>query len=333
MATPLATVSILSIGSMGLGVARLLQAHNFRVVTNLVGRSSATASRASSASITALPDDASIVAESDYILSILPPKDAITTAHRIVDALTSSPSLRSTSSPPLYYLDLNAVSPHTARSIAALFETHSPTVRFVDGGIIGSPPSLAQGAPAHDMSSWKRPSIPVSGPHRLDDDDGRGPASGARLAEVLRMRHIDERIGTASGLKCSFAAMTKGLAALTLQSFTTAAALGVLPELQEIMREHNPRTLEFASRTLPNVPGKAGRWVEEMREIGRCFADEGGWGARAEILAQVARVYEVMDEVVGARGGTEGMDGVEEVANALGEGLTDDAAGREEEDR
>jgi hypothetical protein len=39
MATPtLATVGVLSIGEMGLGVAKLLIAHNYRVVTNITGR-------------------------------------------------------------------------------------------------------------------------------------------------------------------------------------------------------------------------------------------------------------------------------------------------------
>jgi hypothetical protein len=35
---PLATVGILSIGEMGMGIAKLLIAHNFRVVTNIEGR-------------------------------------------------------------------------------------------------------------------------------------------------------------------------------------------------------------------------------------------------------------------------------------------------------
>lgn len=38
MAKPLATVGILSIGSMGVGVARLLSAHNYRVLTNAADR-------------------------------------------------------------------------------------------------------------------------------------------------------------------------------------------------------------------------------------------------------------------------------------------------------
>ena len=34
----LATVGILSIGEMGMGIAKLLIAHNYRVVTNIEGR-------------------------------------------------------------------------------------------------------------------------------------------------------------------------------------------------------------------------------------------------------------------------------------------------------
>ena len=38
---PLATVGIVSIGEMGLGIANLLSAHNYRVLTNVSGRRSA----------------------------------------------------------------------------------------------------------------------------------------------------------------------------------------------------------------------------------------------------------------------------------------------------
>jgi phosphoglycerate dehydrogenase-like enzyme len=38
MTGPLATVGILSIGSMGAGVARLLSAHGYRVITNASDR-------------------------------------------------------------------------------------------------------------------------------------------------------------------------------------------------------------------------------------------------------------------------------------------------------
>ena len=41
MAPPLATVGIASIGEMGLGIAKLLSAHNYRVLTNVSSRRSA----------------------------------------------------------------------------------------------------------------------------------------------------------------------------------------------------------------------------------------------------------------------------------------------------
>lgn len=38
MTAPLAHVGILSIGDMGLGIAKLLVANNYRVITNVTGR-------------------------------------------------------------------------------------------------------------------------------------------------------------------------------------------------------------------------------------------------------------------------------------------------------
>jgi hypothetical protein len=38
MSSKLATVGILSIGEMGLGIAKLLVAHDYRVLTNITGR-------------------------------------------------------------------------------------------------------------------------------------------------------------------------------------------------------------------------------------------------------------------------------------------------------
>lgn len=38
MTTPLATLGVLSIGDMGLGIAKLLVANNYRVITNVGGR-------------------------------------------------------------------------------------------------------------------------------------------------------------------------------------------------------------------------------------------------------------------------------------------------------
>lgn len=147
---------------------------------------------------------------------------------------------------PRYYFDLNAISPRSAREIATLFTTSAPSIRFIDGGIIGGPPApkadtTVSSHPeiAHD---WKRPSIPISGPHKLTAPDA--PKSAANFADVLNLDHISDEVGIASGLKCCFASTSKGFTALCIQAFTTASNLGVLDHLKRELGERNPAMLK-----------------------------------------------------------------------------------------
>lgn len=184
----------------------------------------------------------------------MPPRDSLSTAQRILDA-SSKPSFKDRKAP-LYFLDLNAVSPRSAREVAELLRPAAGQIHFIDGGIIGGPPKLKDAnGPSDTPDAWNRPSIPVSGPHALADAE----PSGAHLADLLKINHISKEIGPASGLKMSFAALTKGLTALAIQSFTTAQHLNVLPELQEYLQRHSPKTLELTQRGIVNMPPKAYR--------------------------------------------------------------------------
>ena len=122
---------------------------------------------------------------------------------------------------------------------------------------------------------------------------------GSELASLLNMKHISDDVGSASALKACFASLSKGFTALSILSFTTASACGVLPELQEHMKEFNPRGLEAASAGLVSMPPKAYRWVDEMREIGETFANEGrfgeGRGGKA-VFDGIAEIYELVAE-------------------------------------
>jgi hypothetical protein len=277
----------------------------------------------SKASIEALPTDASLVTHSDYILSIVPPRDALATAKRITTAFTTLPTPKPG---PLYYVDLNAISPRTARSIAALFSTKTPTIKFLDGGIIGGPPSLRASTTDNTYPpappTWSLPSIPISGPHPLTSS----PISGSHLQETLNIRHISNEIGPASGLKCCFASTTKGFTAICIQSFTSAQSLGVLPFLLEEMQTRLPGMYKSAKGGLIAMPPKAYRWVKEMEEIAQCHGDEGGFqGDGRGIFDGVAEVYRsVAEETVLGEEKTErrkrGLT-VEDVAECIGEGL------------
>lgn len=121
--------------------------------------------------------------------------------------------------------------------------------------------------------SWSKPSIVVSGPHRLDD----APVSGPHLAKVLNLKHVADKIGPASGLKMCFASTNKGLTAIAIQSFTTAHTLGVLDDLQAHLKEYSPKIGELAAKGLVGMPPKAYRWVDEMKEIAETFHTEGGF--------------------------------------------------------
>jgi hypothetical protein len=250
-------------------------------------RSSSTKERAQSASITDTTTDAALVEQSDYILSIVPPRDSHATATRITTAFKSA---KRTSQHPLYFLDLNAIAPSTSIATAATFPSE---IRFVDGGIIGGPPKPDPSAEAEagGALAWSRPSICLSGPDTL----ASAPVSGAHLAELLNTRHVSNDIGTASGLKCCFASLSKGFIALAIQSFSTASQLGVLPALQDYIGKHNPSSLKQAERGLTTMPPKSGRWVAEMQEIGKTFKEDGGW-AEGGIFDQVAEVYKFIAE-------------------------------------
>lgn len=215
----------------------------------------------------------------DFVICIVPPTSAIATAKRIVDAsLSLEFSNRKT---PLHYLDLNAISPRTAREIDGLFSESSGNIKFIDGGIIGGPPSLK------DDGTWSKPSIPVSGPHQLSEVQ----PNGEHLASTLNIKHINDTIGSATGLKMCYASLSKGFTALAIQSYTTAQNLGVIDEL----RAHLDDGIRArAERGLVSMPPKAYRWIGEMMEIAATFEEDGGFNAAESPLRGIAGVYDLV---------------------------------------
>ncbi|KAJ6446290.1 6-phosphogluconate dehydrogenase, NAD-binding protein [Purpureocillium lavendulum] len=315
-------VGVLSLGDMGAGIARLLMARGFAVATNCQGRSQDTVDRAKDAGIEMLSSDLELVERCAVILSVVPPRDAEATARRVADALSGGPRKE-----PLYFVDLNAVSPSTCKGMAALFTKARVPVRFIDGCILGAPPRLRTAtARAPDSlqnkdqdSEWRRPDIPVSGPDSLSS---LGP-QGDRLASVLNFRSISPDIGAASGLKMCFASIAKGFTALVTQSFTTAERLGVAGELKRELADILPNHLATAERSVPDMPPKAYRWVREMEEIADTMHEEGGWSK--DMFRGVAGVYKAVadDEVLGKEkvGKRNRGTSLEDVAAAMAEGL------------
>ncbi|KAF2176138.1 6-phosphogluconate dehydrogenase C-terminal domain-like protein [Zopfia rhizophila CBS 207.26] len=293
-------VGILSIGEMGLGIAQVLIAHGYHVYTFAADRSLGTQSRARNAGVELSPTLEHFVSSCCCVLSIVPPRDAHDTAKRI---LAVTPSSRTQ---PLYYVDLNAISPHSALETCKLLATN-PSIVLIDGGIIGGVPY-----PLEQDNDWHCPSLIVSGPDKLPD-----PA----LIKTLNIRHLDMPIGAATGLKMCFACTTKGFVALAIQSFATAHELGVLDELRAYLERYNPTTLKLAEKGLVTMPPKAYRWVHEMREIAETVSLDGGF--EKALFQSVAEVYRMIaeDSLLGKEQPGERVRGetVEDVVGLLSE--------------
>ncbi|KAJ3495687.1 hypothetical protein NLG97_g3215 [Lecanicillium saksenae] len=315
-ATPsLATIGILSIGDMGLGIAKLLHAQGFEVATNCQGRSQDTIDRAQKALVKLCSTDSELVSQCDVILSVAPPRDAAEIAKRVAVALASDSTGQKRASTPLYFADMNAVAPSSVREIAKLFEPVKSLVHFVDGSIIGGPPSLKA-----NSADWSVPVLYMSGPQKLEDVEGWGP----KLTVVLRMRHISEDIGAASGLKMCFASMSKGYTAIAIQAYTSAKSMGVLGELQEVLGEMVPDRAAQTERGLVSMAPKAYRWVREMEEISKTHVEEGGFGP--ELFLGAADVYRSVadDTVLGGEkiGNRKRGTTADDIAAAMVEGLS-----------
>src|ERR1700689_1923693 len=127
MMTPV--IAIIAPGAMGAAVGKRLTDNGLKVLTSLKDRSAETAARAKAAGMAAGSDNQ--IAGADFILSILPPGDALSLAQRFAPALTAS------NAKPVY-VDCNAINPKTVEKVAAaIAPTECP---FVDAGIIGQPP-------------------------------------------------------------------------------------------------------------------------------------------------------------------------------------------------
>jgi hypothetical protein len=159
------------------------------------------------------------------------------------------------------------VAPDTARDIGVIVEAAGLT--YVDAGIIGPPPKPGETKTRFYASGAQAPAF-------------------ARLAQYGHdIREVDATIGSASGLKMCYAALSKGFLALLTQSLVTARHLGVAGALRDELALSRPHVLAEADRGLPQIPGKAHRWIAEMDEIAATFAAAGLSPAAFRAMAEI----------------------------------------------
>ena len=127
---------------MGAAIGRRLVRSGCTVFTDLTGRSPASHQRAKDAGIQDLPLS-EFSKKCAWVLSILPPRDALSFAQRFratldKDLADTDKSLVTDDESDLVLVDCNAVNPTTVQKIRDVFA--GTNVRFLDAGIIGGPP-------------------------------------------------------------------------------------------------------------------------------------------------------------------------------------------------
>ncbi|MGC1676777.1 MAG: DUF1932 domain-containing protein [Candidatus Binataceae bacterium] len=257
-------VAMIGAGEMGAAVGRRLKLNGARVLISIKGRSPASKQRVRRAELEVIDDDAALIRDADFVLSIVPPGVAVEIARRYRSALDAS------ANHPIF-VDCNAISPATARRIGEVLA--GCRCRYVDAGIIGGPPP-------EDLSA--------AGPRFYAS--GENAADFAHLSTFgLDIAVLDSPIGAASGLKLSYAGLTKGITALGAAMIAAASRDGLADALRSELARSQPQILSRLARQVPAMFPKAHRWIAEMKEIAEFL---GGNDQGAMIYEGAACLYE-----------------------------------------
>jgi putative dehydrogenase len=257
-------VAVIAPGMMGAAVGKRLVENGVKVLTSLKGRSAETANRANAAGMAAAGDEE--IAACDFILSILPPGDAVALAERF------QPALKASNAKPVY-VDCNAINPKTVDRVAAVI---APTdCPFVDSGIIGSPPKPGDVGPRFYASGPAAPRFATLRQYGLD------------------VRVLDGAMSAASALKMSYAGITKGTQAIGAAMMLAATRAGSADALFAELSSSQKEMFAWFKRGLALMPPKAYRWIAEMHEIAGFVGDD---PAAKDLYEGAAHFYERIAE-------------------------------------
>lgn len=231
------TIGLLHPGAMGAVLGSVLADP---VLWVSAGRSPASRERADNAGFEGVESLDSLTEAADIVMSVCPPESAEDVAAAVAETGFDG-----------IYVDANAVSPATSRRVGSHF------TRFVDGGIVGPPPTAAGLTRLY-----------------LAGDDAETIA-GLFDGSPVEARVVDGAAGAASAVKMCFASWTKGTSALLLAIRALADAEGVSESLLGEWATSMPDLVGRSETVSEAVGPKAWRFEGEMREIAATFAEDG----------------------------------------------------------
>lgn len=234
---------MLSPGDMGHVVGQRLIAHGMPVLTCLEGRSERTRALAAKAEIGDVPTYGDLVLETEMILSIMVPGEAVKAARKVAAALYEKGETT-------VYVDCNAIAPATGREIDGIMRGVGST--YVDASIIGGPPRR------EGMTKFYA-SGPDTRPFEALNEYG------------LEVRPLGPEVGKGKGIKMVYGALTKGLTAISTQLLMAAWEMGLYDALEALHEETQGVQRRRMMRAVPNMPNRSRRWVSEMEEIAKTY--------------------------------------------------------------
>ncbi|KAG1728811.1 6-phosphogluconate dehydrogenase C-terminal domain-like protein [Suillus occidentalis] len=271
-------IAIVSAGAMGSAVAKRLVRGGCTVYTNLDGRSPAAHQRALDAGMINVPLP-TLLSRSTWILSIVPPGEALTFAQKIrsaLGALSSSGSNANTSALPRAFVDCNAVNPEMVKRIGGLFR--ETPMGFIDAGIVGTPPRDGWDPTFYACSE--------SGSEELLEDFAVLAQYGLK---VSLLKGAGAGIGDASSLKLCESMMKKGSIGLFMTMMLTAhrSSPATADALMKELSISQPALMGRLIHTVPEGIPKAYRFVAEMEGLAEFVG-----GGEADIFKGFAKVFE-----------------------------------------
>jgi 3-hydroxyisobutyrate dehydrogenase-like beta-hydroxyacid dehydrogenase len=251
---------------MGHVIGQRLMGHEMPVLTCLEGRSQRTRGLSAKTGIKEVPTYGDLVRETDMILSVMVPGEAVKAAGKVAD------TLRETGESTVY-VDLNAIAPATGREIDEIIRGVGS--RYVDASIIGGPPR-----PGTKTKFY------ASGPD-VEEFQKLG-------AHGLEVRPLGPEVGQGKGIKMVYGALTKGLSAISTQLLMAAWEMGLYDALEALHEETQGVQRKRMVTAVPNMPNRSRRWVSEMEEIAKTY----------EALGITGKMYEGAAEFYTFVGGT-----------------------------
>ncbi|QGM44430.1 DUF1932 domain-containing protein [Methylocystis heyeri] len=240
-------VALISPGSLGAAVGKALAEQGHLVCCAVAGRSAATSARAADAGFELHPSLDSMLAGSDFILSLATPAEAINVCVEVAAALERLRGAGvANSGKRAVFIDGNSISPLTAMSIADALR---------DAGVVCAKASFF--GPGNRLTRSNVVMLSGAG----------GRAAAALFNPCAEAKFIGEDFAAAAAVKMCMSILTKSLPALYLESMQAARASGQFDAVLWLSGRLYPQISEMMSRLLSTYPAHFQRRIDEMREM------------------------------------------------------------------